>query len=283
MPVFDLLRFSLSAPAETPLLEGVDKQKPSMSRQDFLRFIFGGRCEFVHFGKTYVFTPSPTNTDSDPMVSGYIGKEISRDVQSGPENLHAMTTSSSWAASFLVMDTRPAEQVLYFEERTDVGSSKAVLLSLAAERVSQFRGTSWVVDIEHKTRISDFWEAVDKFKGSITQVDFEFVPANGLEGYDMVKNLHKHFTEPSNADQSGISIKNSKGELVPKGDYVEGALQYAAEGVGKTKIKSGRKVIFSSEEGKETKEAPEELMPRDAEQPKILGLISYLFGRSHDK
>ncbi len=282
MPVFDLLRFSLSAPAKGPLLDEIDGQEPAISRQDFLRFVFGDHCRFFHFGKEYVFTPSPTNSADDPMVSGYIGKEISKSVQSGPENLHALVTSSSWAASFIAMDTRPAEQVLYFEERTDVGSSKAVLLSLVSERVSQFKGSSWVVDVEHKTRVCDFWEAVEKNKGSITQVDFEFVPANGLEGYDMMKNLHKHLTEPSNADQSGVSIKNSKGELVPQGEYVEGALQYASEGVGKATIKSGRKVIFRSEEGKETKEAPEEIMPRDAERPKILGLISYLFGRYRD-
>lgn len=279
MPVFDLLRFSLSAPVKGPLLNEIDGQDPKISRQDFLRYIFGDRCEFVHSGNVFVFTPSPTNADDDPMMSGYIGRKIERSVQSGPENLHALITSNSWAASFLAMDSRPSEQTLYFEQRSDVGSAKAVLMSLVAERIGQFKGTSWVVDIEHKVRVADFWKAVEKFKGSINQIDFEFVPANGLEGYDKIKDLHRHLTEPSNADQSSISLKNSKGELDPKGDYVEGALRYASEGAGRTKIKSGKKVIFTSEEGKVTKDAPESIMPRDAEKSKILGLISFLFGR----
>lgn len=278
MPSFSLLRFSLSSPQTGPLLENVADEEPKIDRRDFLKYLFGERCEFIHMGRCFVFTPSPTNQDDDPMMSGYFGKEISRRVQTGPENLHAETTNQYWTASFFAIDTRATEQLGYFEQRDDMGSPQAILMSLASQRIKDFRGKPWVVDIEYKTKTNDFWAAVEKFKGNITEVEFEFVPANGLSGYDKIKELTKHVMDPSNADRSSLTIKKSDGSLDPKGEYVEGALEYAAEGAGRTKMKSGRNVVFSSEESNETKDAPEEIMPREGEKTKILGLISFLLG-----
>jgi len=67
--------------------------------------------------------------------------------------------------------------------------------------------------------------------------------------------------------------------LDPKGEFVEGAVEYSSEGAGAIKLKSGRKVIYNSKKNRRTEQAPEEIMPRGGEKAKILGLIAKLFGK----
>jgi len=274
-----MLRFSLSKPAIGPLLEGAGGREPSLSREDFLRVLFNKKIEFFHSGKLFTYAPSPTNEAGDLRLSGYIGKQIEQEFQAGPDQLFAVTTEKHWKASFVAIDVSGDQQLMFFEKRGDVGKAQAILFSLIEQFIREFKGSAWHIDVEYLTEEESFWHAVKEHRGEITEVIFEFVPPNVLRGYDRVKELDRLITEGSNSDSSAYVLKNKDGELDPKGEFVEGAVEYSSEGAGAIKLKSGRKVIYNSKKNRRTEQAPEEIMPRGGEKAKILGLIAKLFGK----
>lgn len=279
MAVFELLRLSLSVPTVGPLLEDREIGEPQISREDFLRGLFSEKREFFHSGRLFTYAPSPTNSTKDMKLSGYIGKQIEQEFQSGPEQLFAITKEKHWRASFVAIDVSDDSQLLYFEKRGDVGTAQAIILSFIEQYTRDFKGFSWHIDAEYLTVEESFWAAVSEHRGEITEVIFEFVPPNVVRGYDKLKELDRMLKQGSNSDSSAYVLKNKDGALDPKGEFVEGAVKYSSEGVGSIKLKKGRQVLFNSKKNRRKEPVPDELMPRDGEQSKILGLMARLFGR----
>lgn len=279
MADFEMLRLSLSVPTVGPLLTGAGASEPEISREEFLRGMFASKREFFHGGRLFTYAPSPTNDDRGFILSGFIGKQVEQEFQSGPDNLFAVTRQKHWKASFVTIDVSSESQLLYFEKRPDVGSAQSIILSFVEHYIRDFKGFSWHIDVEYLTVEASFWAAVSEYRGEITEVVFEFVPPNVLQGYDKVKELDKLITAASNSDSSAYVLKNKDGALDPKGEFVEGAVKYSSEGAGAIKIKNGRKVLFNSKKNRRSELVPEELMPREGQPAKILGLIARLFGR----
>ena len=141
------------------------------------------------------------------------------------------------------------------------------------------RSISWHTDIEYKSSESDFWVAAKRFKGQITELKFEFFPPNGLKGFDKFKEFDRLAKQQANGQSSEYSIKNPDGAVLPEGEFVESAVEYASEGPGRILLKQGRRTLFNSSQAKRTTDVPEPLMPRQGEGAKILGIVSFLFGR----
>lgn len=279
MAVFELLRLSLSIPTVGPLLVEDDASEPKISREDFLRGLFGTKREFFHSGKLFTFAPSPTNSPQEQCLSGYLGKQVEQEFQAGPDQLFAITKEKHWRAAFVTIDISEDSQLLYFEKRADVGSAQAIILSFVEQYIRDFKGFSWHIDAEYLTVEESFWAAVSEHRGEITEAIFEFVPPNVVRGYDKLKELDRMLKKGSNSDSSAYVLKNKDGALDPKGEFVEGAVKYSSEGVGSIKLKNGRQVLFNSKKNRRSEPVSEELMPREGEQPKILGLIARLFGK----
>ncbi|MGR3813259.1 MAG: hypothetical protein ACU0AU_04130 [Cognatishimia activa] len=279
MAKFQFLRLSLSVPPVGPL-NLVDKnEEPRIVREEYLRNLFSNRFDFFHSGRLFSFVPSPSNQAGQPFLAGFIGKQVEEMVQSGPEELFAVTRNKHWKASFVAIDVRSHEQVVAFEKRQDVGASQAILNSLVESYGRSLETTTWHVDIEYIQRVADFWEAAKENTGIITELVFEFHPPNGLRGFDSFKNFDRIAKQQANGDSSSYSVKNADGGVRPEGEFVESAAEYATEGAGGIKLKSGRKTLFDSRKSKKEDDIPESLMPRQGETAKILGLIDYLFGR----
>lgn len=279
MAVFELLRLSLSIPTVGPLIREGRLTEPNISREEFLRGLFSDRREFFHSGKLFTFAPSPTNSARDKKLSGYVGKQVEQEFQAGPDKLFAITKEKHWRAAFVAIDISEDSQLVYFEKRGDVGSAQAIIMSFIEQYIRDFKGFSWHIDAEYLTVEESFWAAVAEHRGEITEAIFEFVPPNVVRGYDKLKELDRMLKKGSNSDSSAYVLKNKDGALDPKGDFVEGAVKYSSEGVGSIKLKRGRSVLFNSKKNKRSEQVAEELMPREGEQAKILGLIARLFGK----
>lgn len=277
MARFQYLRISLSIPPLGPLHLGEVQQEPDIAREDFLRQLFEKRQDFFHRGRLFSYAPSPTNREGDPFLAGFIGKQVEQAVQGGPDQLFAITKQKYWKASFVAIDVRPDSQLIAFEKRSDVGSADKILESLFESYIRNRKSYSWHVDLEYLQRQEDFWKAAQENYGTITELSFEFFPANGLRGFDKFKELDKIAKRQSNGEKSIYSLKNNDGALKPEGEFIESAAEYATEGAGSIKMKSGRRVVYSSRKTKREEDANEELMPRQGETSKILGLIEWLF------
>lgn len=282
MPTFEYLQLSLSVPTIGALAEDGERHEPEVDRQAYLTEVFSLRRDFFYSGRQYTYVPAPPDVQGPDVYAGYIGKPVEELVNAGPDELFALTKSKHYKASFVVVDVQAERQVVAFERRQDVGSAHRILEALFESVVRERKGFSWHTDIEYKSSEKDFWHAAEEYRGRITELTFEFYPPNGLLGFDKFKEFDRIAKHQANGQSSEYSIKNPDGAVRPEGEFVESAAEYAAEGPGKITMKEGRKTLFSSRQAKRTKDAPEGLMPRQSEPAKILGLITFLFGKEKD-
>lgn len=279
MPTFEYLRLSLSVPTIGDLAREAQRNEPDATRREFLTEVFSSRHDFFYSGRLYTYVPFPESCQGPDIYAGFVGKPVEELVNAGPEELFALTKSKHYKASFLAIDVSPDQQVMAFEKRQDVGSSQRITAALLESHVTRRKGFSWHTDVEYLSTEKDFWMAAKEFRGQITEISFEFYPPNGLKGFDKFKEFDRIAKQQANGQSSEYSIKNPDGAVAPEGGFVESAVEYASEGPGKITMKSGRKTLFSSRQARRTKDAHESLMPHQSEPTKILGLISYLFGK----
>lgn len=278
MAKFNFVRLSLSIPTIGPLLKETDgRRAPELTRKDFLHAAFTSRRDFFHRGRLFTYVPAPKDAQHDDTVVGYFGKKFSQTVNDGPDNLYRTKTAEFYRASVVAVDLRPDRQIVAFERKYDLGESTALLESFFSDFVRHEETLSWHVDCEYISEERDFWTAVKQHRGEITEVAFEFFPPNGVSGFDSFKNFDKIAKEASNAESSKYSLLNADGNLVPAGPIVEEAVEYAHEGPGRVQLRHGRKVLYNSQKSRITKEIPEDVMPREVETTKLLGLVLMLF------
>jgi hypothetical protein len=239
---------------------------------------FSIRRDFKHNGQEYSFVPSEHFALEKDIFAGFIGRKITQNVNEGPEQLFAKTKAEHYKAAFFAIDIGEGEQLACMERRADVGNSERILSSLMREVfISSGKSTGWHTDIEYLTKPDSFWEAVEKNRGAITTLEFEFYPANGLSGFDAWKSFDKVIQKSTNAQSSRYAINNNEGNLQPEGEEIEKAIEYAAEGGGFFKLLRGKRVLFSSRSARKTESAAKEIMPDSAESSKIPTLIQFLF------
>lgn len=278
MPKFNFVRLSLSVPTVGPLLvEGEGRREPEMTRLEFLRAAFSERRDFFHRARLFTYVPAPPDAQQDHIVMGYFGKKFSQTVSDGPDNLYRSKTAEFYRASVVAVDLRPDRQVVAFERKYDLGEATPLLESFFLDYIRASKSFSWHVDCEFISEERDFWTAVEQHRGEITEVAFEFFPPNGVTGFDSFKVFDKVAKESSNAESSKYSLLNSDGNLNPNGEIVASAVEYAHEGPGRVQLKSGRRVLYNSQKSRITREIPEEVMPREVEVAKLLGLALMLF------
>lgn len=278
MAKFNFVRLSLSIPTVGPLLvETEGRRTPDRTRKDFLRAAFTARRDFFHRGRLFTYVPAPEDAQHEDTAIGYFGKKFSQTVNDGPDNLYRAKTTEFYRASVIAVDLRQDRQIVAFERRYDLGEATALLESFFSDFVRSEESLSWHVDCEYISEERDFWTAVDQHRGEITEVAFEFFPPNGVSGFDSFKKFDKVAKEASNADSSRYSLLNPEGNLVPSGEIIEEAVEYAHEGPGRVQLRNGRRVLYNSQKSRITKEVPEEVMPREVEVTKLLGLVILLF------
>lgn len=282
MAEFEFFRLSLSVPTLGPLLEGEDRQEPSLSRQEFLSTIFSIRRDFPHRGRMYVYAPTPKDAHQDNKIGGIIGKQVEQVVNSGPESLFAPEILSHWRIAYLGIDLKSDRQIVAFEVKNEIGSGTSLVQSLVESYVASDRSKiHWHVDINPIVEESEFWEAVKELKGTIKELTFNFVPPNGITGFESFKEFDKLAKRQANASSSAYTLKNEDAALMPSGETVESAAEYTSEGGGEIIIRGERrKILYRSGSRKRLKAIPESLMPRLGEIAKMLGLLDLLFPNS---
>ena len=278
MATFDFLRLSLSVPRHGPL-DTRALTEPVESRAEYLREVFGKNRKFFYRRSLYAYVPGPSEQFSSGVLGGFIGRQRTVLESDGPEAFFALSPKKKWQASFLAIDTHPEAQVVAIERRPDVGASISLLEHLVEHVVAERQKYSWHTDIEHISRKEDFWKAARQMKGRISELAFTFHPANGLKGFDRFKAFDRLAKQQTNSETSEYALKNNDHGVVPEGEFVESAVDYASEGGGQIIMKDGRKTIFNSRNSKLTEDVPENVMPREGEPIKIVALAKSLLRR----
>lgn len=277
MAVFNYLRLSLSTPPVGELLVG-ERDNPDVDRQEFLLNMFSARRDFFYSGKQYSYVPLTVDRLSYRVV-GLVGRPHEQTVNGPPESLFAPQQSKYHRAAVVVGDLSKEKQIVAMQYRHDVGSPERIITAIAEQFIRERKGFSWHVDVAYISYEREFWGAVNDYRGTITELRFEFFPPNGVFGFDRWKEFNKKLLEQNNGGKSEYAIKNDDGGLDPKGEFVKEAIEYTSQGPGRAIMKSGRRVIYSSSSERQKAEVPDDLLPTASDRIAPLGLWDYVFSR----
>jgi hypothetical protein len=177
VPLFEKLRISLDeAFEEAPLLDRAGYVEPSISRSEYLTRAFAEERRFLKGDTIYDFHP----IEEAPV--GYAAGFFSR-----PRPLSARHADLS---QYVAENYEPAlfimaideGQVVWMEERSEVGSPKAILEAFFKHLIRKTDLKNYVAFVRYFERQQDFWDVVKTKRQEITKVTLKFVPPNAYEG-----------------------------------------------------------------------------------------------------
>ncbi|MBK8112875.1 MAG: hypothetical protein IPK46_22540 [Saprospiraceae bacterium] len=109
------------------------------------------------------------------------------------------------------------------------------------------------IELEQMFDQIKFWKCVQKYKGSITYINFQYIKPNLADISKSLPIAFRNFSENTNSHESQITIKapqNGTLENINKdNEDINGLVAYTAEGAGniKMKVKSIRKQLSTKD------------------------------------
>ena len=139
------------------------------------------------------------------------------------------------------------QQVVGIEFNSEVGSPKGLLYDLVMKiNAAEDRG-SYKIDAFPLHDERNFYQAVAAYPKPITSIEFTYVVPNVFGGAGEVKKALDDFKKGMKARTVKATFTNPEG-LDTNDETVKESVEYVAKGGGEVKAKSGKKVVYNSEE-----------------------------------
>lgn len=274
MAVFEYLRVSLGQPEQGSLLGSDGKVFRPISRREYLDRIFSReRWDFEYYGNNYSFLKEGVYGN---ILVARIGKEVIEVEHEGPDKYYAIRMHEKWHPAWMLFDLSKDSQLMAVQ--TNIASPKKLIRALFDRIEADAPNPEYYVFLEYVSQTSEFWRAVEEFKGRITRLEFTFIPPNALGLEEKIRTIVDIARDQSGAQQTRFTHVNKNGGLHPQGEYVEAALQATGEGAGAVSMKAGKMTIYSSSQNRKTKDVPNEEIPQQKDESAIKRLIKLLFG-----
>lgn len=221
----------------------IDDGRP-IDRERWIRIVFSKSIEFSHRGSPYHYIPhqSPDGAD-DPLLFGKIGRKITSEENSPPEQGLEEVRRDSWKASSVIIDPRKHEdgQKLAMQSRPGVGSPFSVLKSLIIH-INNILESPYIFDVRPLTDASGFWDFVKQNEGEISSITLEFIAPNMFGIGDHWDKEWEDLKANEHAVRATTTIENQNG-LNPDTERVRKAVEYASKGGGSVsaRAKNGKR------------------------------------------
>lgn len=273
MATFEFLRVSLLVPDQSELFSSSGQPFRGLSRREYLDQIFSPDViDFTYRGRNFSFLKHGMWGD---ILVGRIGKPLIESVHEGPETGYAAKIQENWKPVWMLFDLASDSQLIILD--AGISNTKGIVGALLSHAAQKTEPKYYNIFVEYVSEIQDFWRAVDEYKGRITRLEFSFVPPNALGLKEKIRTL-VDTGRNIGAQTTKFVHTNKDGKLHPEGEYVDAALATAGEGAGSVQMKSGRKVIFSSNKNRKTISISNDEIPTSADQASIEDLIKKTVG-----
>lgn len=142
---FDMIRLVLVSRAQTSLFEVRSGVGERLSREVWLRRIFGRPIVFSHMGSQFHYVPQ---TDVDDLLSGLIGRQVSTIENEPPEAQFREPIRSHWLAAILILDPSHHEdaQKLAFEAKCSIGRRPISVIRSLCKVINALPNEPYVVE-----------------------------------------------------------------------------------------------------------------------------------------
>ena len=254
------------------------KGPPEHSREEYLKEAFSETFQFEirqsAYGYAYI-------GQKGSILLGRVGRLKSETIDLGPETGFAEKNENRWHAANFLLDVGDHEdgQKIAFEEISKIGSPLSITRGLIQHINSKNAEAKWEINAHAITETQDFWEAVSKYKGEITEMELSFVAPNLFGGRDKTTELLREWQRKNNMQTAAVKLHNADGALDPDSEDVRESLDIIGEGGGNAKLKTAGKTVYDS--GKKAKKeliSDEKNFPLSKEtESRWLDLIKKLF------
>lgn len=135
--------------------------------------------------------------------------------------------------------------------------------------------------VEYVVSSVKFWHSVADNKGNISEASFSFVPPNMFGGRDAFGKAMRELRDKVGSEETKLITRNQDKQLNLEDDSFREIVNYALDGAGEVKLKSGKKTVFSSSKGKKTSDVEDSQPISHAEDKESFAknLINKLFKR----
>lgn len=177
---FDHFRLSLRQREQPDLFE-----EREITREEWLRDLFSRSVEFRHRGSDFAYVPAPDQSDEKTIV-GRVGRNVLRSENMPPDRNLEEFMRESWQAAVIVVDPTHHEdgQKVAAESRVEVGKPSALLQRLITALEEASDTSPYFIEVHPIFPMESFWEFVEKNRGKIKSVGFEFAVPNMFGGAD---------------------------------------------------------------------------------------------------
>lgn len=251
------LRLFLSKVEQPPILIETGDISARLPRQDYLTDVFNRQWTFVHRGADLIYVPIRREEgDDETCTFGRLGKQITTQENTGPDDNFEATHHTGWRASNLILNTSsaPDGQKLAMQDRGDVGKPLAIVNSLVNHINESLPDSGWTISVNAIIEKQSFWEAVERHKGEITRAEFSYVTPNVPGIRSKLNDRLKEYREQENAQEVTVTLKEPKGNLKFDSQEVRDAVEYTSEGGGTVKLKAGIETVFDSTDDEKAKD-----------------------------
>lgn len=250
------LRLFLTHVEQPELLVRAGDLPARPERDEFLQDVFNRRWRFNHRGDDLIYVPvNRDETDARRFTYGRIGKQVRSVENAGPDEEFEELERTGWRASNVIVNTQSDTegQKVAIEDRGDVGKPLAIFNSLVSHVNEWSEDFGWFLSVNQMIEQKSFWEVVERYKGEITRAEFNYITPNVLGIRSEINKRLREYRSKENAQAVSVVLSEPKGDLQLHTDEVKDALEYTSEGGGSVKLKSGRDVIFDSEDNQKAK------------------------------
>lgn len=243
-----------------------------MPRAEYLTRAFGEPRRFLKGEQAYDFHPIDA---PDGFVAGFFSR--SRPITARHADLSPYVAENYEPALF-VMSIKQ-DQIVWMEERSEVGSPKAILEAFFKHILRKTPLKGWVAFVRHFERQEDYWEVIRTRRQDITKVILKFVPPNAFEGKELAQKFYTQLQAEVDDDVLEQTLKGTPGKMNLEGPMLTAAAEIAAQGAGERELRGrNNQILYSSAQGKVTSKIEEEEMPTPQSPTFVKRVISRLFG-----
>ncbi|MDI1363995.1 MAG: hypothetical protein PSX79_03895 [bacterium] len=256
---------------------------PDLSREEYLRKVFGSEWSFEHYKKEFRYQPK-TMGDGSALYALVARQGMIRE-NKPPEQGLDDDSHIGWLACAVIIDPvdhKDGQKVAFQVDKT-VGKPDALIGALVNKINAHDPTSTYYIEIEPIIDTTPFWDFVAENNGEITSVTFELVAPNGIfsTGGDTADEMRR-FREVLKARKVTSTFQNEDGLDIYAEPFKE-ATDYAARAGGKIRAKSKSGKRFNSTKKPKATIIPDEELDEAFEQEHILvraaRYLAEVFGR----
>jgi hypothetical protein len=245
---FELARLFLLERRQHDAFERRGKNGEQLTREQWLRSVFGERIDFIHREAARRYDPDDKRTDPQRHIVARIGKETSlRD--NDPEDHLRDRVRQIWRACLLIIDPSHHSdgQKVAIEAGTAIGSGFGNLQSLVNSINKRVPPEPYAIELHAISNQTNFWDYIHKNEGKVTSITLEVAMPNMFGGESSFEEDARRLRDREKARSLRETIENPDG-LEPDTERMREAVSYATRGGGRVKAKAKDAPPYDSQE-----------------------------------